>query len=628
MNLSAEFTFREILMQEGTTPPKDWKNFDVFLSSGYNAKVLKEKIDKPIITIEPGISDILLALSKAVVYDETPVLISFQMDFSVLKSIEMLLAVKMIVEPYTKTDQEVMDIILKHKSAGRKCIVGSGMVCDLAEKAGMQSVFLYAEESLVKYIKIAADLAVSIQTETFKNVQLASILNNSNSGILFADNTGMVFQCNPSVAKYLNHPIKEIVGRSIAGLLPADLVNDILTTTKTQNIICQIDNNHYVIKVIPISSMTVITNFLLYIDDVHSVQKAERDIRRETLIQKGFIAKNTFREYHTDNSEFKRLLSIAKKVALSDESVVILGETGVGKELLAQSIHNYSKRASKAFVAVNCASISENLLESELFGYNEGAFTGAKKGGKEGLFEMAHLGTIFLDEIGEIGPALQIKLLRVIQEKQVLRIGGTKLIPFDARIIVATNRNLWEQVQHGKFREDLYYRLNVLELEIPPLRNHPEDIINLFAVFMEEFAPHGILSMLRPYLNDIERTLCSYDWPGNVRELENFVRMMVVFLEKGDDADLIIDRINDTISKKLLRLQGNDKNAPTAVSRNAGVSRQGSFICDQEQEIQRVLKICRGNYSKAAQMLGIHRVTLWRKLKQFEGLEHLAKMDS
>lgn len=231
------------------------------------------------------------------------------------------------------------------------------------------------------------------------------------------------------------------------------------------------------------------------------------------LKQKGFCAKYTFNDIIHESESMNQCIDIAKKAALSDYTILIRGDSGTGKELIAQSIHNYSSRRSYPFVAVNCAAIPESLLESELFGYESGAFTGARRAGKVGLFEQAQHGTIFLDEIGDISPNLQTRLLRVLQEKEIMRVGSDKIISTDARVIAATNANLELRIREGRFRSDLFYRLNVIPLNIAPLKNRREDILPLLKVFLRKKYYD-----LKPYEKNL---LLSYCWPGNVRELEN-----------------------------------------------------------------------------------------------------------
>jgi transcriptional regulator with PAS, ATPase and Fis domain len=250
----------------------------------------------------------------------------------------------------------------------------------------------------------------------------------------------------------------------------------------------------------------------LILQNEKNLRDTEGQLNRQ-LKTRGLYAKYTFRDITCQSMSMKKSIDIAKRAALSDYTILIRGESGTGKELFAQSIHNYSLRKKAPFVAVNCAALPENLLESELFGYEPGAFTGAQKNGKIGLFEQAEKGTIFLDEIGDISPNLQSRLLRVIQEKQVMRIGSDKIIDINVRIIAATNANLEKQIACGKFRSDLFYRLNVLSIHIAPLRQCREDILPLLQNFLGKYYKD-----ISPKERDI---LYRYDWPGNVRELEN-----------------------------------------------------------------------------------------------------------
>ena len=252
--------------------------------------------------------------------------------------------------------------------------------------------------------------------------------------------------------------------------------------------------------------------YIISLRDEQEIHEAESQLNRK-IREKGIYAKYNFSDIICQTDIMKQCISTAKKAALTDYTILIRGESGTGKELFAQSIHNFSQRQNKPFIAINCAALPENLLESELFGYEPGSFTGAQKKGKLGLFEQANTGTIFLDEIGDISPGLQSRLLRVLQEKQIMRIGSDKIINVDVRVLTATTKDLKKLVAEGMFREDLFYRLSVIPLDIPPLRARREDILTLLQFFT---GPD-----YRNISESQKEILRGYDWPGNVRELEN-----------------------------------------------------------------------------------------------------------
>jgi len=319
-----------------------------------------------------------------------------------------------------------------------------------------------------------------------------------------------------------------------------------------------------------------------------------------------------------------QIFSLARDVAPSEATVLITGESGTGKEVFARYIHENSNRSSGPFVAVNCAALPENLIESELFGYEKGAFTGAANR-KPGKFEMADGGTILLDELGEIPLHLQAKLLRVLQEKEVERLGGTKPFKINVRILATTNRELKKEVDAGNFREDLYYRLNVISIELPPLRDRKDDIMELASFFVEKYSQINGKKLCR-LGDDASRALMNYDWPGNVRELEHTIERSVVLCK------------NQTITEKDLFLHGitinqfimdrNDFSKPADSSEeSAGEERQentdsiefAGTIADMERElIIKTLKTTGGNRTKAAEILGITVRTLRNKLNEYK----------
>jgi Transcriptional regulator containing PAS, AAA-type ATPase, and DNA-binding domains len=329
---------------------------------------------------------------------------------------------------------------------------------------------------------------------------------------LFNKVSESIFKCSAAEAE--GHPVDELLRKHGVQLEELQDDNDCLVRIGGQKIMLNRQ---------PIDGAGRIEGGVLSLKVGKKVEELELKLRLES---RGYDAKHSFRDLITRNQAMEKVIRRAEKMAGSDLSVLILGESGTGKELFAHSIHRASTRAAYPFVAVNCSALPENLLESELFGYEEGAFTGARKGGKPGLFEQAHKGTIFLDEIGDISPGMQSRLLRVLQQKEVLKVGGTKLMPVDVRIIAATNKNLFRLAVDGKFREDLYYRLKVLQLKIPPLRDRREDILAMAEHFLLR---RGVDAAL---LEEVQELLLQYHWPGNVREMENTMEYLA-FMNDG-----------------------------------------------------------------------------------------------
>ena len=300
------------------------------------------------------------------------------------------------------------------------------------------------------------------------------------------------------------------------------------------------------------------------------------------------------------SQKMRRVMEVVEQVAHTKASVLITGESGVGKELVADALHELSNRSKGSYVKVHCAALSESLLESELFGHEKGSFTGAISQ-KKGRFELADKGTIFLDEIGEINAQVQIKILRVLQEKQFERVGGEKTLQIDTRIVSATNRDLQEEIKLGNFREDLFYRLNVVKIEVPPLRDRKDDIPLLSAAFLKEFNEENEKN-IDGFSSKARSALYNYSWPGNIRELRNCIESTVV-LSKGSVIEL------DDLPLSITSAAREDQiNIPLGSTMEAA---ENEFIIA-------TLNYCKGNKSKTAEMLGIGRKTLHRKIQEYQ----------
>ncbi|MGE5704099.1 MAG: sigma-54 interaction domain-containing protein [Clostridia bacterium] len=306
--------------------------------------------------------------------------------------------------------------------------------------------------------------------------------------------------------------------------------------------------------------------------------------------------------------KMKDLMEIVKKISYVDSTVLLLGKSGTGKSVIAKLIHKYSNRAGKSFISINCGAIPEALMEAELFGYSHGSFTGGQRGGKKGIFEAAHEGTVFLDEIGELPLNLQVKLLEVLQENSIRPIGATQQVPVNVRVIAATNQNLLELVAQKKFREDLYYRLNVVPILIPPLHERREDIIHLIRYFLDQkVRKYGIYRTLHP---EVEHVLQQYDFPGNVRELENLIERLIITTE---ESEIQLKHLPPSFHPFV----------PAAAASNdrTGIMSLKEAKKNVEKDlITRAYAMYKSSY-KVAQALGVDQSTIAKKLKEYRVLQ-------
>ena len=599
LHLDADFVFSETLMDERITLPIELEDADVLVSSGYNTKLLRRVTDKPIINIEPSLYDILSAYSEAITYENSHPVIIFPIKqyTNLTERIKNILAVPITVDAYDNV-ADLPRLIQKHWNEGCRCIIGSGLVCDEARLFGMHTVFLYPSESLRTYIQMAYDSAAALRVKTQENKLMDLAINNARNAILFTDERGTILICNQNAQQlFLNKIHDHLTQHSIFEIMDAPAVQQLYTEhIPARNVILDLVSGQHILSGYPIYLRKNVTNVMVTLDSIEWIQKKELHIR-QALSEKGFTAKHHFSDMVSRNERFNALVQTAKRFARHEDSVLILGSTGTGKEVLAQSIHNHSLRAENPFVAVNCSSITESLLESELFGYDEGAFTGAKKGGKPGYFEMAHTGTIFLDEIGEIPVTLQAKLLRALQERRIRPVGGVEEVETDVRIIAACNADLPRYVEEGKFRTDLFYRLNTFPIHIPPLRERREDIPPLCRSLLDELS-RKLKRRLELTPEALDRLL-AHNWPGNVRELRNVLEFCAYLTPSG----LITE----------LSLPENLRTAPAAQPLTLA-QRTRAF---EKQEILRLLA-CNGSHlegkKKTAAQLGISLASLYNKL--------------
>jgi propionate catabolism operon transcriptional regulator len=488
-------------------------------------------------------------------------------------------------------------------AAGVRVVIGAGLVVHLAEEWGMEGVFLYSRASVESAIDDAIALAMAQQAEKSRRMALSSILEHLHEGVIAVDAQGRVMATNSAARTITGSGENLAVGMPLTQCLPeidpAPLLRDVTVSSSEVHTFrgrrVMIDGN-------VLHDGGAMAGALYTLQLSTDVQQAFHKLRQHER-HKGAVASHTLDQIVQASPEMKTIVRRCWTIATrSAGTVLITGPSGVGKELLAQGIHNAGPRRMHAFVAVNCGALAESLLESELFGYEEGAFTGARRSGKAGLIEAAHQGTLFLDEIAELPFALQSRLLRVLQEREITRVGGVSSIPVDIRVVVATHRDLLSMVKNGNFREDLYYRIAVLRVEVPALRSRPDDIRELACRFVRKaLRDTGLSRFEEAVLQALPEGLMHHSWPGNGRELENIAQRIALACAEHDDP-VDVQQIQSLIDWP-------EQDIP-ADSTLSSVRKES-----EREHASAVLASCEGNHEAAARRLGISRSTLWRKLQ-------------
>lgn len=391
-------------------------------------------------------------------------------------------------------------------------------------------------------------------TETKRIGWLEGIIEAVHDGILVIDQYGIVTLINEEYTNITGVKKQQIIGKPLVDVRPGALLPTVLKTGKPrEGVFRKEKDREYVVDMAPIYEKNDIIGAVSVCKSIPEVYELARELKKskqrvsqlEKTVGRMYQAKYTFSDIIGNNRALKKVVHQAKKVSASDLNILITGESGTGKELFAQAIHQESNRKYYPFIPVNCAAIPSSLLESELFGYEEGAFTSSKRDGKIGLFELANKGTLFLDEIGDMPLDLQAKLLRVLQEGTIRKIGGLKELQTDVRIIAATNKNLRNMVQKERFREDLFYRINTVQLPIPPLRERKDDIPELISSMLTTQSSHLLDE-------SVKRIFLTYDWPGNIRELKNTIHYAV---NMAEDEVIMIDHLPETMKIPNLQKQ-------------------------------------------------------------------------
>lgn len=497
---------------------------EVIVSRGGTATYIAERTDIPVVEIQVTALDILQAFRKSGNESQVGIAVCQNITYE-CESLNEFLGIRLHqIDLQDDYNYEGIERALKQ---GIKAVVGDALAIKFAGSIGIAGYLIESgKASLYKAIKEAEAVVKVRRKEQAQAELLRTVIDSSTDGIVAIDDTTRITLFN-KVAEELFH-----VSRNQAIRCP---VNEIIPNTRLPYVlytgqseiaeIQTIDTRKIATQRFPIRTGEQITGAVATFQEISQLQRYEQSVRQK-LHDKGLIAKCHLEQIVGDSPAMEKVKKLAGVYASTGSTVLITGESGTGKELFAQSIHNFSSRCNAPFVAVNCAALPETLLESELFGYEEGAFSGAKKGGKIGLVELAHGGTLFLDEIGEMPLSLQSRILRTIQEKEVMRLGGQKIIPVDLRIIGATNQDLERLVANKIFREDLYYRLNVLPLHLPPLRERSGDIGLLAEYFIRKLKTRK--STINRISDEAVQVLKSYPWSGNVREFANVMERLVL----------------------------------------------------------------------------------------------------
>lgn len=579
---------------------------DVVIARGYTARRVKaEHPDIPVVEMNISAYDVLEAIQECRAVQPTQ-RIAFVGFYSAFNGIERFSGIfSCHIRVYIPTAFADIDRSIDQALAdGCDVIVGGFSVVEHAMRRGIHAfVVRTGEEAFARALEEAVRTVELIHQERVRTCLYEIITQSSPLGLLYVDCDGIIQVDNKVAQDMCGQP--SLLGRPLAAMFPcmADCFLEALSgAAALTGELCQASQITLSVDCTPVIVHNHSAGVVISFQNIAKVQQLEGQIRKK-LSARGLVVKHCFADIIHHSSIIDETIENARRYAQSSSNILIMGATGTGKEMFAQSIHGASPRRGGPFVAVNCAALPENLLESELFGYVEGAFTGTSRGGKMGLFELAHNGTLFLDEVSEIAVGVQGKLLRALQEREIRRVGDDKVIAVDVRVISATNKNLTTLVSTGHFRQDLLYRLNVLNIFLSPLSRRGDDVVELFQYFLRSFAQrhNETLPLVEKDALDL---LCSYTFTGNVRELQNIVERVGV-----------LRRHSHILTKADMERALYPADAESAAGMFPSASAPPAD--DELTLMQQALAQCGGNQTRAARMLGIDRSTLWRKLRRY-----------
>jgi len=608
--LDGEHWELEIIQANYASQIAAWRNVDtdVIISRGITAIAARQRYpDIPVVDIQVTGYDLMraLRLSQQRFPDKRTAIVGSATMIYGARAIEELTDLRFeFAEVIDETD--AVPTIARLQESGVAVIIGGVMPTLIAERCGIDAVFIRTGREAIYLALREALRAVQIRRkEQVRSEQFRTLLDTSADGIVAVDGEGRISLVNAAAMKH-GHLQANAVGRAGDALLPQlGFARALKHGNARLGEIETVGSQAMAVNTIPIKVNHKTVGAVATFRPVADIQEQEGRLRRK-IYQRGLVAKHRFDDIVGASRAIRKAVDAASEFSELDSNVLITGETGTGKEIFAQSIHNAGHRHQGPFVAINCAALPENLLESELFGYVEGAFSGASRSGKIGLFELAHRGTIFLDEISEISPKLQGHLLRVLQEREIMRLGDDRVIPVDVRIIAATNRDLLRMMRQERFRQDLYYRLDILRLTLPPLRERREDILPL----MREFLDHYCRQFNRPaktIASDGETRLQRHDWPGNVRELRNIAERLA--------AQRHGERIGAREIDDVLQPASGQDDTTVLTTGRSDPALPPDRQAPGPDALARALEASGFHYGKAAALLGISRTTLWRRLK-------------
>lgn len=590
----------------------------IIICRGGTAEYLRKNVDVPVVDIRHGFLDLYRSIKQARQLYSKIAVIGFKNLCDAAKNYNDVMEDDIIIAEVGFSNEfecKALELV----ALGIEVLIGGLQVENIAKENNIPFISGDADEIEINQAINEALHDLKIEEERRREYEVINtILNNTSEGIVGIKKDGTILHINEIAKQLLNYKIGVI---NISNIFPSEkLINTAQTGESHFSELMNIGNRSLVVNSVPILVEDDVIGAVATIQEENYVQSMDRKIRKKYL-NNGHVAKKTFEDIIGTSKVIEDTKQIAKKYSKSDSTILITGETGTGKEIFAQSIHNYSIRRNNPFVAINCAALPENILESELFGYVRGAFTGAKNEGKEGIFELAHTGTVFLDEISEISTDVQVKLLRVLQEKEVARVGDDKIIPIDVRIIVACNKDLIEEINKGKFREDLYYRICVLELNLPPLRQRKGDIAELIHYFIDN--KKNIL--IKEITLEAIELLSLFRWQGNIRQLSNIVERLGVLCEGGVIDEKIVEEALSNMRLIENNLLNDEKGTEMKSRKSRFHDEPLKYTGDSElipkmemQLIKDVLEKTNGNREKAAAILGISTTTLWRKMKELK----------